>query len=379
MTLQLVNRRLQHCRPEAGQGTAGRIGPLTTYVDPIIVCPTDTHRDRESCGKEVVALVRRSYRITSSLIAVLLLGVLMGTAHAQPAPWKSGKGYENGIPIGTKITQANWQHYQQFMTEGMKAVFAGTYFWHMPKNVEIDVGPTRPIPAPKPYLEDTEKYGSQVMLEPQPDGGYVPKGYVAGFPFSNPFKGEPALTGERIYWNTFYRPAARVEQAPNCTYVLDSYGDFTRGADVNVVFSQLMHLSEPGFPRDELNVHGYWFAVYAEQTAPEQGKYSAELVLSPNDPSQLDEIYVYVPSLRRSLRLSQTVRCAPLAGTDFTVEDLQEGPPRQGQLFKKEYLGTKKILTLLHAAPESFDTCGNCCAARSEVLLLWLEGSGTLP
>jgi hypothetical protein len=123
------------------------------------------------------------------------------------------------IPIGTKITQVNWQQYQQFMTEGMKAVFAGTYFWHMPKNVEIEVGPTKPIPAPKPYLQDTEKYSSQVTLEPLPDGGYVPKGYVAGFPFSNPLKDDPSLIGERIYWDTFYRPSARVEEAPNCSYL----------------------------------------------------------------------------------------------------------------------------------------------------------------
>ena len=98
--------------------------------------------------------------------------------------------------------------------------------------------------------------------------------------------------------------------------------------------------------------------MYAEQTAPEQGKYSAGLVLSPYDPTQLDEEYLYVPSLRRSLRVSQYARCAPVFGTDFTVEDGQEGLPRQGQLFKKEYMGTRKILTLLHAAPESFDTCG---------------------
>jgi hypothetical protein len=302
--------------------------------------------------------VRNRPRIISLLVAALLLWNPTEIVQAQPAPWKSEKGYENGIPIGTKITQANWQRYQQFMTEGMKAVFAGTYFWHMPRNVEIDVGPTRPIPAPKPYLQDTEKYSSQVTLEPLPDGGYVPKGYVAGFPFSNPLKGDAALIAERIYWNTFYRRSARVEEAPNCSYLLDMYGNFTRSADVNAVNSQLQHLSEPGFPRDEPDAGGYWFAAYGEQTAPEQGKYSGGVILSPNDPTQLDEEYLYVPSLRRSFRVSQAARCAPVFGTDFTLEDIEEGPPRQGQLFKKEYLGTKKILTLLHAAPESFDTCG---------------------
>jgi hypothetical protein len=245
---------------------------------------------------------------------------------------------------------------QQFMTEGMKAVFAGTYFWHMPKNFEIDVGPTRPIPAPKPYLQDTEKYSSQVTLEPLPVGGYLPKGYIAGFPCSNPLKGDAALVGERIYWNAFYRPSARVEEAPNCLYLLEKRGNSTRSVDSDVVFSQLRHLSEPGFPREEPDAGGYWFAVYFAQPAPEQGKYFTFLLLSPNDPSQLDEEYLYVPSLRRSFRVSQAARCAPLG--DFTVEDTQVGTPRQGQLFNKEYVGTKKILALLHASPESFDTCG---------------------
>lgn len=209
--------------------------------------------------------------ISLVIVALLLMWGATGIAWAQPALWKSETGYENGIPIGTKITQANWQQYQQFMTEGMKAVFAGTHFWHMPQNIEIDVGPTRSIPAPKPYMQDTQKYDSQVTLQLLPDGGFVPKGYVAGFPFPDPLKGDPALTGERIYWNTFYRPSARVEEAPNCNYALDTYGNFSRTVDVNIIFSQLMHLSEPGFPRDEPNTGGYWFAVYIEQTAPEQG------------------------------------------------------------------------------------------------------------
>jgi hypothetical protein len=228
-------------------------------------------------------------KIVTLLVAVLLLWRPTGTAQAQLAPWKSEKGYENGIPIGTKITQSNWQQYQQFMTEGMKAVFAGTHFWHMPENVEIDVGPTRPIPAPRPYLKDTEKYGGQATLQALPDGGYVPQGYIAGFPFPDPLKGDASLTGERIYWNSFYRPSARVEEAPNCFYVLDKYGNTTRSGDVDIVFSQLMHLSEPGFPRDEPDAGGYWFATYGGATAPEQAKYFAFLTLSPNDPSQLDE------------------------------------------------------------------------------------------
>jgi hypothetical protein len=38
------------------------------------------------------------------------------------------------------------------------------------------------------------------------------------------------------------------------------------------------------------------------------------------------EIYVFLPSLRRSLRLSSAARCAPLLGTDFTNHDASTVP-----------------------------------------------------
>ncbi len=322
-------------------------------------------------------MTHRTPRLTWLLIGALLLGASAGVAKAQPAPWQSEKGHENGIPIGTKITQANWQQYQEFMTEGMKAVFAGTHFWHMPKDIQIVVGPTRPIPAPKPYLEDTEKYASQVSLEPTEGGGTLPKNYTAGFPFPNPLAGDKAMAGAKMYWDTYYRPAPRVEEAPNCSFTLDQYANFTPTAYTDIVFSQLTHLSEPGFPQDEPNNGGYFFAEYFQQTAPEQGKYLTILDITPNDPSKLDEFYEYVPTLRRSLRLSQAARCAPLYGTDLTVEDGTEGPPRQGNLFKIDYLGEKKVLALVHGAPASFDTFGT--ATSLDPRYYYIGSKGVVP
>lgn len=36
----------------------------------------------------------------------------------------------------------NWQRFKQFMPEGMIILFEGKYFWKMPKDIEMDVGPT---------------------------------------------------------------------------------------------------------------------------------------------------------------------------------------------------------------------------------------------
>ena len=147
-----------------------------------------------------------------------------------------------------------------------------------------------------------------------------------------------------MYYNNYYRPAPVVEEAPNCSYTLDKYANFTRTADSNIVFSQLTHLSEPGYPRDLPGNNGYFFASYFEQTAPEQGKYFASVDMTWNDPSVVDELYEYIPSLRRSLRVSQAARCAPIFGTDFTYEDAQEGAPRMGNLFENRLIGETKEL-----------------------------------
>ena len=95
---------------------------------------------------------------------------------------------------------------------------------------------------------------------------------------------------------------------------------------------------------------------YNEQIAPEQDKYLTILDLIPADPTRLDELYEYIPTLRRSLRLSQAARCASEFGSDYLIDDEGEGPPGLPQLFQIEYLGEKKILALEHANPASFDS-----------------------
>ena len=77
-----------------------------------------------------------------------------GASSAQP---------DDAIAPGTRITMQNWQTFKQFMPDGMVALFQGTYFWKMPADVSMEVGPTVTYPLPKNYLEATAKYSSQVI------------------------------------------------------------------------------------------------------------------------------------------------------------------------------------------------------------------------
>ena len=220
----------------------------------------------------------------------------------------------------------------------------------------MEVGPTIPIPLPKRYMTDTAEYSNRVKLVRTWTGGYVPAGYLAGLPFPHPLEGDPALAGQRIFWDAYYRYQPRVQSAPGFSYTLDRFGNMTQTSEVRAVDSQLDYLSDVDYPHTISDGIPYYFARFEEQLAPEQGKYSAILDLTPSDPTKLDELYEYVPTLRRSLRLSQAARCAPVFGSDYLIDDENGGPPGLPQLFQINYLGEKKILALEHARPESFDS-----------------------
>ena len=244
------------------------------------------------------------------------------------------------------------------MSEGLVAAFEGNQFWHLPGDVQIKVGPTISIPLPKKYVSDTEKYSNQVRLIRTSSGGYVSMGYVAGLPFPLPFEGDPTPRGERIFWDAYYRYQPRVQAAPGYSYTLDRYRNMSQTSEVREVDSQLSYLSEVNYPHAIAGAGPYYFARFDEQVAPEQAKYAAILDLTPSDLTQLDDLYEFVPTLRRSLRLSQAARCAPVFGSDYLIDDENGGPPGLPQLFQIRYLGEKKILALEHALSDSFDSPG---------------------
>jgi hypothetical protein len=55
--------------------------------------------------------------------------------------------------------------------------------------------------------------------------------------------------------------------------------------------------------------------------APEQSRYLTNLTLYYMDNSKPIDTFLFIPALRRSLRLSTAARCSPLIGTDFTQDD----------------------------------------------------------
>jgi len=129
----------------------------------------------------------RETLVAFALIVIFTaVGRAIANSDGNPANISESAAAFSSITPGTIITMQNWQKYRQFMPDGMTAMFEGKYFWKMPPDVQMEVGPTVVQPLPKNYLAATERYSDQVRIIELPNGGLALQGYRAGVPFPNP-------------------------------------------------------------------------------------------------------------------------------------------------------------------------------------------------
>ena len=262
------------------------------------------------------------------------------------------------IAPGTTITAQNWQQYQQFMPAGMVALFQGTYFWKMPSDVQMEVGPTVVHPLPKNYMEATEKYSSQVKLVDLPDGGLTLSGYQGGMPFPDP--AEPHR-GWKVLANLWYRYLPHL--------IVDTYGhgcSIDRTGSINcktalIVNKQLADNTDPNTPATIPDAGDKFSSEWLMVQEPEQERYTAFLTISYTDPAKAEDTYLFLPSLRRYQPVSSLARCSPNQGTDSTQEDYRFGFNSNITELNAELAGERKTIALLNADlpatefPEGFD------------------------
>jgi hypothetical protein len=232
------------------------------------------------------------------------------------------------IPPGTTITSSNWEQYKQFFTEGEIGLWQGRWFWKMPADVQINVGPTKVFPLPEPFVELSEKYGDQTQLVRMSDGRWQLKNYAAGMPF--PVPREPNM-GLKILANLNYRIAPHLVAGFSDSGTvgriceIDRYGS-TSCVHVDYDFRQMAYNWEPGVPRVEPDSGAAWLGEWVQAEEPEQLRYTADLVLQWQDNLRPEGHYAFIPALRRSMRLSDTSHCEPLlSSTDRPRDDSERG------------------------------------------------------
>jgi hypothetical protein len=291
----------------------------------------------------------------AALLAVSLLGLAGRATAAQVFTFDDGARYKAEvdasssatIPPGTQITTANWKQYQGFLPVGIQALFSGQYGFKIGDTADFAmvVGQTVPTPLPKEVLTNAEKYGHQARLVKLPNGGYGIQGFVAGIPFVNPT--EPDL-GPKIMYNLWYDFWPFLISYHSHFFIEDRYGNTTPEESIATTW-QLMHLSDSPYPINLPYADGIYHSTRDLLLIPEQSKYTTALDMQPDDPSVVQESYVFLPSLRRPLRLSSAARCSPILGTDWAQDDNAGGIAFQVGKFDAVYLGEKKVLSIVHA------------------------------
>ncbi len=232
------------------------------------------------------------------------------------------------IPPGTVINKTNWMQYKQFFSDGEVGLWEGKWFWKMPDDVQLNVGPTKVYPLPEPFVELTERYGDQTQLVKLPNGRWQLRNYLAGMPFALPH--EPNM-GLKILTNVYYRinphliAGFRDSGTPITVCNMDRFNDVLCWK-FNFDIRQMAYNWETGVPRIEKDAGGAWLGIYIDIVQPEQYRYITDLVLRWQDNLRLEDNYLFIPALRRSLRLSDASHCAPIfTFADNTHDDIWGG------------------------------------------------------
>jgi hypothetical protein len=197
---------------------------------------------------------------------------------------------------------------------------------------------------PKGYIAATQKYASQVKIIELPNGGLSLSDYHGGKPFPDP---QEPHKGWKILANLWYRymPHLIVDTYHGvCTQ--DHSGGIGCGAK-QIVYRQLSFNTDPGTDATEAGAEGKFYTQWMMTLEPEQDKYKATLTISYADPAKPEEIYAFVPSLRRYLPVAPAGRCAQAEGLDATADDYRFGFDSNLTQLQAEYLGQRQILGLV--------------------------------
>jgi uncharacterized protein DUF1329 len=185
---------------------------------------------------------------------------------------------------------------------------------------------------------------------------------VAGLPFPNP--SEPDK-GTKIAANVTYKMQGYqwgmfgdLGGEP-VLYTKDRFGNSAPSLiDFTYIQTAYNWESDQGVPAVNPQAAGSWYTQWIMQQTPEQSKYTTVLTIFWQDNLRDEDDYVFVPALRRSLRLSASARCAPLFGSDYIKDDQRYGWNGGVGKFMGKWLRDMKLLTLVtmdHKLPASLD------------------------
>jgi hypothetical protein len=252
----------------------------------------------------------RAARAGPASLALLLLALLAGSRV---------EGQEEGPPLlpqpGERIDHRNLKRYEHLLPEhAIRWIRDGAWFGEEGRT-SITVGETRPAPLPASFLAASALHAGEARLGE--DG--VLEGWQAGLPFPEP--SEPEL-GAKILWNQYYR--WRGDETVIDTYrttQTDRWGNRRETRGVFQLLTVAGRTDRDGPTELAGNGRGIRTASKLVFTYPSESRWQTTLSYRYRDPTRDDDVWIYLPSTRRVLRVQGGRRCSPVRGSDFTPDD----------------------------------------------------------
>ena len=272
------------------------------------------------------SLIERIATVPYVFLSILLFLSCASRAAAAEADFKPGE----------TIGPQNWQRVQGMVGENLLNRIKSGY--------TIQIKPTKTYRPLKEYVDATEKYSGKVSLGPK--GELL--NYVAGQPFPK-FDASDPQVGQKLAWNFFYRwlgddykTGGAVKGGKIIRAAIEKDGAERRADLVSYFLFPSTRYSlnpKPAIPGYEhidfmqLRVDSY----------PRDASGTTTLEIRYKDPGRADDLYIYLPSIRRIRRATTTQRCQTLAPSEFNLDDINSF---NGKItdFDYKYLGDKKIL-----------------------------------
>jgi len=207
----------------------------------------------------------------------------------------------------------------------------------------------------KGFIEATKRYMEKVTCDSE--WPYILHNYVAGCPFPRPGN-DPV----KIAWNRD-RGCYEGDSWSCHTIVFEVYDHKGRGRTVGCDYNRLYWAYRTDIdPKPELpgNKAGIYRTTGLRVYSPFDLAGLSMLVIKYKDTTKEEDLYLYVPTMRRVRRLSAGQRCDSLAGTDAAWDDcdVYDGEVRQNDY---KFIGIQDKLTwydVHYPYPETADWKG---------------------
>ena len=243
---------------------------------------------------------------------------------------------DGDLKPGDTIGPENW--------EKAKGMVGENLINRVKQGYTLRIKPGRSIGVPKEYNAATARYSGQVKLEP--NGELF--NYVAGLPFPDVHFTDPQV-GLKMAWNFYwrwvgddYKTGGGTGEGKISRYAIERDGSERRAEVLHHTIKTRGRVTLDSKPRLDGYEHIDWMQLRADEY-PRDTAGTTTLEIRYADAKREDDLYIYVPSIRRVRRAPPIQRCATIAPSEFNFDDINSFGGKITD-FNYRFLGRSRML-----------------------------------